>query len=117
MSEHWHSHTTQICWTCKALVQGRTITHRDEIGEVHGWRLGAIIHKLLRKYHWPIESKPRGPQNIAHYRLVGRPDWRALNFPRSATRLRDELKEASTKRQSGSSGAFDLFRGVSDGEE
>lgn len=94
MANHWHSNRTQIYWTCKALVQGRTINHMDEIGEAQGWRLGAIIHNLRRKHHWPIQTDYRGPERIAHYRLPGRCDWRALDFPRSAKGLRQELKAA-----------------------
>lgn len=97
-------------------MEGRTITHWDEIGEVRGWRLGSIIHSLRTKYHWPIEADYRGPENIAHYRLVRRPDWRALDFPRSAKPLRAELKEASQARQKGDASAFDSYRGVGDGE-
>lgn len=116
MTKHWHSNRSQIYWTCKALVEGRTITHWDEIGEVRGWRLGAIIHNLRQKYGWPIEADYRGSENIAHYRLVGRVDWRTLNFPLSAIPLRDELREASKQAQSGALGAFDAFLGVSDGQ-
>ncbi len=93
MSNHWHSNRTQVYWTCKALAQGRTINHMDEIGEVKGWRLGAIIHNLRRKYHWPIETEYKGPERIAHYRLPKRTDWRGLEFPRSAKAVRQSLKE------------------------
>ena len=93
MSNHWHSNRTQVYWTCQALAQGRTITHMDEIGEVKGWRLGAIIHNLRRKYHWPIETEYKGPERIAHYRLPKRTDWRGLEFPRSAKEVRQSLKE------------------------
>ena len=95
MSNHWHSNRTQVYWTCKALAQGRTINHMDEIGEVKGWRLGAIIHNLRRKYHWPIETEYKGPERVAHYRLSKRTDWRGLEFPRSAKAVRQSLKEAS----------------------
>lgn len=101
MSSHWHSNHTQIYWTCKALWQGRTINHMDEIGEVQGWRLGAIIHNLRRKYHWPISTEYRGPERIAHYRLSKRADWRALRFPKSAQHLKDELREAAQTAQGG----------------
>jgi hypothetical protein len=66
----------------------------DEIGEVKGWRLGAIIHNLRRNYHWPIETEYKGPERIAHYRLVRGTDWRVLDFPRSAKDVRTVLKEA-----------------------
>lgn len=92
MAKHWYSNRTQVFWTCMALAKGRTITHMDEIGEVKGWRLGAIIHNLRRNYHWPIETEYKGPERIAHYRLPKRTDWRALDFPRSAKAVRDSLK-------------------------
>jgi hypothetical protein len=93
MSNHWHSNRTQVHWTCLALGQGRIITHMDEIGEVKGWRLGAIIHNLRRNYHWPIETEYKGPERIAHYRLARGTDWRVLDFPRSAKAVRAVLKE------------------------
>jgi hypothetical protein len=99
MSNHWHSNRTQVFWTCKALTQGRTITHMDEIGEVKGWRLGAIIHNLRRNYHWPIETEYKGPVRIAHYRLPKRTDWRGLEFPRSAKAVRQSLKAVDSEAQ------------------
>ncbi len=45
-SDKWYSGETQVFWTCKAFLDGRTITHKTEIREVHGWRLGAIVHRL-----------------------------------------------------------------------
>lgn len=90
MNDHWHSNTTQIFWTCKALTEGRTITHMDEIGEVKGWRLGAIIHQLKTRYKWPIQVEYRGKENIAHYWLPGTVKWRFLDFPKSAKSLKDD---------------------------
>lgn len=92
MVNHWYSNKTQIFWTCKALLEGRTINHMDEIGEARGWRLGAIIHNLRQKYHWPIETEYRGPERIAHYSLRKETDWRVLKFPVSAEALLDELR-------------------------
>ena len=94
MSKHWHSNHSQVYWTCMALGQGRTINHMDEIGEVKGWRLGAIIHNLRHKYHWPILTDYKGPERIAHYSLSKDTEWRALEFPRSAKAVRDRLKTA-----------------------
>ena len=99
MSNHWHSNRTQVYWTCKALAQGRIINHMDEIGEVKGWRLGAIIHNLRSKYHWPIETEYKGPERIAYYRLPKRTDWRALEFPRSAKEVRQFLKDGADTAQ------------------
>lgn len=100
MANHWYSNRTQVFWTCMALAKGRTITHMDEIGEVKGWRLGAIIHNLRRNYQWPIETEYKGPERIAHYRLPKRTDWRALDFPRSAKAVRESLK-TGTEAQGG----------------
>lgn len=92
MTEHWHSNPTQVYWTCKALLDGRTISHPDEIGEARGWRLGAIIHNLRRKHLWPIDTEYRGPENIAHYRLQPGTKWQRLDFPKSAKLLRESLR-------------------------
>jgi hypothetical protein len=55
MSKHWHSNHSQVYWTCMALAQGRAINHMDEIGEVKGWRLGAIIHNLRKSITGRLE--------------------------------------------------------------
>lgn len=89
MSKHdrWFSSPTQVYWTCKALISGRVITHRTEIREVKGWRLGAIIHTLRKKYKWPIEVEYRGAEYVAHYRLAPGTAIEALNYPPSAATL------------------------------
>lgn len=56
-SEHWYSNPTQVFWCCDALTRGRTISHKTEIREANGWRLGAIIHRLKTAYGWPILSE------------------------------------------------------------
>ena len=76
----------------------------DEIGEARGWRLGAIIHNLRTKYHWPVLTDYRGPERIAHYRLSERADWRTLDFPPSAKPLREELKDGDQPAQAGATG-------------
>jgi len=86
-SNGWYSGETQVFWTCKALLDGRTISHRTEIREVRGWRLGAIVHRLRRDYAWPIEVEYRGPENVAHYKLRPGTDRAKLRFPRSARAL------------------------------
>ena len=70
MTDKWYSQNTQVYWTCKALIEGRKINHMDEIGETRGWRLGAIIFNLKRKYDWPIVTEYKAPENIAHYAPV-----------------------------------------------
>lgn len=87
MTRNWHSGETQIYWTCKALIEGRAINHMDEIGEVRGWRLGAIIHNLKRNYDWPIATEYRGSEQIAYYSLKSDIDWRDFEFPKSAKQL------------------------------
>ncbi|MEL7104786.1 MAG: hypothetical protein AAGM21_02625 [Pseudomonadota bacterium] len=85
----WFSNPTQVYWTCKALIEGRTITHKTEIREVRGWRLGAIVHKLREDFGWPITSEFRGGDNIAHYFLPKDCDWTKLRFPPSTKHLLD----------------------------
>lgn len=98
MSKHWYSKSTQVFWTCKALTDGRIITHMDEIGEMRGWRLGAIVHNLRRRYGWPIEVEYKGPERVAHYRLRPAFVWQALRFPRSAMGVREALKVAQGRK-------------------
>lgn len=87
--EQFYSSDSQVFWTCKALLDGRTISHRTEIREVRGWRLGAIIHRLRHHYGWPIHAIYRGPQNVAHYSLRPDVDRSKLRFPPSARGLSD----------------------------
>jgi len=81
-----YSSETQVFWTCKALLDNRTINHRMEFREVHGWRLGAIIHRLKHDYGWPIH-KVSGPRNVAFYSLKADIDRTKLRFPPSARAL------------------------------
>jgi len=89
MSQHdrFYSNPTQVYWTCKALLDGRAISHKTEIREVKGWRLGAIVHNLRKHYGWPIEAEYRGPENIAYYTLRPGTDRASLHFPQSAKAL------------------------------
>jgi hypothetical protein len=88
--DRWYSSPTQVFWTCKALIDGRTISTRTEIREVRGWRLGAIVHTLRDKYCWPILADYRGPENVAYYRLAPGTDPASLRYPPSARRLAEE---------------------------
>jgi len=92
MNDHWFSKPTQIAWTCRALAIGRTLTHRDEIAERRGWRLGAIIHTLRTRYGWPVEVEYLGDDRVASYRLTDGCEVLALEYPRSAKQVRAELK-------------------------
>lgn len=82
-----HSGPTQVYWTCKALLDGRTISHRTEIREVRGWRLGAIIHRLKSEYAWPIHTTYSTPDNVAFYSLKADVERTTLRFPPSASAL------------------------------
>jgi hypothetical protein len=85
--DRFYSSESQVFWTCKALLDNRTISHRTEIREVRGWRLGAIVHRLRHHYGWPIHAEYRGPQNVAHYFLKAGIDRSKLRFPPSARAL------------------------------
>lgn len=88
-NETFHSGGSQVYWTCHALLTGRAISHRTEIREVHGWRLGAIIHRLRHNYGWPIQTERRGPMRVAYYSLPPGTRREALRFPPSAAALAD----------------------------
>lgn len=88
MAHHgFYSSATQVEWACRALLSGRTIGHGDEISEAQGWRLAAIIHRLKRRYDWPIQTVYAGPENHAQYKLEPGCDRSRLRFPRSARHL------------------------------
>lgn len=88
--DRWFSSPTQVYWCCKALISGRVISHKTEIREVKGWRLGAIIHLLKSKYHWPILVEYKGPECVAHYRLAPGTAIVSLEFPPSAASLAED---------------------------
>lgn len=83
----WFSSPTQVYWTCAALLEGREITHRDEIGEAKGWRLAAICHRLSKHYGWPIEKPEHPTDPVQRYRLKAGTDRANLRFPPSAAAL------------------------------
>lgn len=87
--DQFYSGSTQVFWTCKALLDGRIISHVTEIREVRGWRLGAIIHRLKTDYDWPIIATYRKPDNVAFYSLKKEADRSKLRFPPSAKALGD----------------------------
>ncbi|NCC03386.1 MAG: hypothetical protein EOM37_04980 [Proteobacteria bacterium] len=78
----WYSHESQIRWACLQLIRGREISHKDEIGEVRGWRLSAIIHNLRKRYHWPISTR-YDANRVGYYRLGTGVDADGLKKPRS----------------------------------
>jgi hypothetical protein len=87
IDDQFYSGKTQVFWVCNVLLQKRTITHQTEIQEVYGWRLGAIIHRLIHDYDWPIQADYRGSRNVAHYFLKAGTDYAKLRFPPSARSL------------------------------
>lgn len=89
MSRHhgFYSAPSQVAWTCRALLSGRSIGHDDEIAEANGWRLAAIIHRLKHRYDWPILTEYTGKENLAQYKLQPGCDRARLRFPRSARSL------------------------------
>ncbi|EAR51035.1 hypothetical protein OG2516_04034 [Oceanicola granulosus HTCC2516] len=89
MSRHnqFYSSETQAFWAAKALVEGRTISHKTEIREVRGWRLAAICERLRKRYGWPIEVDYRGAERFAYYRLKPGTDLKSLRYPPSAKAL------------------------------
>lgn len=107
MNDLWYSNRTQVYWTCRALVKGRTISTLDEIGEVRGWRLGAIVHTLRSQYGWPIVTDYRGPERIGHYTLPQNCNVLMLDYPRSAKDVRAEMKALGHDSDDGAAGAVD----------
>lgn len=87
--DRWYSNPSQRFWTCKALIDGRTISTKSEIREVKGWRLAAIVETLRSKYDWPIKTELRGKENVAHYFLAPGIDPATLKYPPSAKSLAD----------------------------
>lgn len=96
MTKHdrWYSNPTQRYWTCKALIEGRTISTKTEIREVKGWRLAAIIETLKNDYDWPIQKESRGAENIAYYSLSPNTDISKLKYPPSAKALAAPIEGA-----------------------
>lgn len=92
-SARWYSSPTQVFWTCKALIDGREISHKTEIREVKGWRLAAITERLRRQFRWPIETVYRGDDNVAYYRLRHGTDPATLIYPPSAQSLADGVPQ------------------------
>lgn len=85
--DQFYSSATQVEWTCRALLSGRAIGHHEEIAEVQGWRLAAIVWRLKHKYGWPILTEYTGPENRAQYKLEPGCDRAKLLFPQSARHL------------------------------
>jgi hypothetical protein len=87
IDDQFYSGKTQVFWVCDVLLKQRTITHQTEIKDVRGWRLGAIIHRLIHDNGWPIHAEYRGSHNVAHYSLKAEVDRAAIRFPPSARSL------------------------------
>lgn len=85
--QHFYSKPTSVYWTCKALLDQRTISQLTQIQNVKGWRLGAIIHRLKHEYGWPIQTEYTSPGHIALYTLAPGTDAAKLRYPKSAESL------------------------------
>ncbi len=86
---HFYAKPTSVFWTCKALLDGRTISQLTQIQNVKGWRLPAVIHRLKTEYGWPIHTEYTSPGQVALYCLAPDTDRAKLRFPRSAQALGD----------------------------
>lgn len=79
---NWYSGDSQIAWACRAFLKGTEISHMDEILNVRGWRLAAIVWELKTRYGWQFDVR-YGVDNIAYYRLKRCLDKASLKMPRS----------------------------------
>ena len=84
---HFYSKPTSVFWTCKALLDGRTISQLTQIQHVRGWRLPAIVHRLKTEFNWPICTEYRQPDGVALYSMPPDVDRSKLRFPHSAKAL------------------------------
>lgn len=89
-----YSSPTQVAGTCRALLSGRTIGYGDEIAEVQGWRLVAIVWRLKRRYGWPIDTIYTDPENRAEYKLQRGTDRAHLAFPPVPVRCKPRCRNA-----------------------
>lgn len=87
--DRWYSTSTQVFWCCKALLDGREVSHGAEIREVKGWRLAATCERLRKRYGWPILTDYRHPENVAYSRLTPGANLAKLRFPPSGRALAD----------------------------
>lgn len=78
----FYSGDTQISWVCREFLTGRELCHLDEIDNVRGWRLAAIVCELKKRYGW-VFTKRDGPNKVAYYRLCKGADWSSFRMPRS----------------------------------
>jgi hypothetical protein len=78
---------SQIFWCCKALIEGRTISHEDEFREMNSWRLAASCYRLRHEFGWQIQTVYRADDWLAHYRLAVGTDVAKLHYPPSAAVL------------------------------
>ena len=90
---NWYSGDSQIAWVCNALIEGRIITHKDEIAEAHGWRLAAVIHNLRKRYKWNITTE-FDLHKVAHYKLVGK---KKLELPSSFKKKISKVRNGNGK--------------------
>lgn len=84
---HFYSKPTSVYMACKLLLEGQAISQITLMRSGHGWRLGAIIHRLKTEYAWPIHTTYSSPDHVAFYSLKADVDLTALCFPPSAKAL------------------------------
>lgn len=92
-----YSSAPQIAWACKALLEGRVITHATEFKECEGWRLSGIIYVLRHRYGWPIVTERRGKGRIGHYFLPTGTDTRKLELPPSVRLTQGGVRSHGTQ--------------------
>jgi hypothetical protein len=108
MTERTYSKKTKVYWTCAALIAGRKISVQDEIGEVMGWRLPAIIDVLKNKHYWPINADLHPVRRITYYSLADGCDLTSLRYPMSARSLLADLRrDAANDPESPKGGPLD----------
>ncbi|GAA6176967.1 hypothetical protein [Sulfitobacter pacificus] len=83
---NFYSKPTSVYMACKLLLDGQTISQITLMQSGHGWRLGAIMHRLRWEYGWPICTEYTSG-HIALYSLAPGTDTATLRFPKSAKAL------------------------------
>ncbi len=86
-TDKFYSKHTSVHMACKLLLDGQTISQITLMRSGHGWRLGAIIHRLKTEYGWPIHTIYSTPDNVAFYSIKADIDRTALRLPPSASAL------------------------------
>ena len=83
---NFYSKPTSVYIACKLLLDGQTISQITLMQSGHGWRLGAIMHRLRWECGWPIYTEYTSGR-IALYSLAPGTDPTKLRLPKSAEGL------------------------------